>query len=46
MEHYNLPGLFEKFYLLKKLIWTDYFGHDHDGNIWDWRESEIEDSWM
>lgn len=27
-----------------RVIWTDAFGNDHDGDIWDWRQSEIEDS--
>lgn len=27
-----------------RVIWTDAFGNDHDDDIWDWRQSEIEDS--
>ena len=29
-----------------RVIWTDAFGHDNDGDIMDWRRSEIEDSWL
>ena len=29
-----------------RVIWIDAFGHDNDGDIMDWRRSEIEDSWL
>ncbi len=29
-----------------RVIWTDAFGRDNDGDIMDWRRSEIEDSWL
>ena len=25
------------------VTWVDDFGYEHEGDIWDWRQSEIED---